>query len=121
MMNSNMAADCIVINWLIMQHKSQHLIVFILFVCLRNFSENFFELYFCHFYEILSDRAYALGLAADDCPLSCLVIGGENIVSLFALDDVAGTDRGSMSEALSGSWRKQSLTANASVLLATGA
>jgi hypothetical protein len=32
MMNSNMAADCIVINWLIMQHKSQKLIVFILFV-----------------------------------------------------------------------------------------
>ena len=50
MMNSNMAADCIVINWLIMQYKSQNLVVFILFICLYNFRTRF-EFIFSFFGE----------------------------------------------------------------------
>lgn len=75
MMNSNMAADCIVINWLIMQHKSQNLIVFILFVCLRNFSENFASFTFVIFMKSFMIEP------------THFVTGVENIVSLFALED----------------------------------
>lgn len=81
-----------------------------LFVCLRNFSENFTSFTF-----VIFMKSFMIEPTHQD--YLALSLGMKILFRYSHLTTVSG----SMSEALSGSWRKQSLTVNASVLLATGA